>query len=325
MSIPFSSKELHLISRQLDNKHVRYQGEELCNHLFGFNNWSSEIRELRLYFTTEETSTDGEVSYSSGASAIYRMILKDGSHRDAIGSGESAGCKTKMISIENAQQTAVKEAQRRCIEQFQAGNIHLTHPMLLATTTTTSEIPAVSSVATPQSDPSDSSSSSSSTLSASRNTSSISGHKRGLQQDAPPEKLHPHTPAAVTTESLPTHLAPHIASTKPPDVQSSASPTIEDIDSLMQQYDQTHKDATFPAPSSTVSCSTAGHESTTASADSKTVNTTNLSTAASTSVNLDTQPAYLRSAYSKVSYPPTHASLKGQKYPPKPNLQNPFG
>lgn len=325
----FSSKELQLISSQLDTKHS-YQGCELCNHIIGFNNWSSEIRELRLYYTTEDTSADGKVSYSSGASAICRMVLRDGSHRDAVGSGESSGAETKMKSIEVAQQAAVKEAQQRCVEQFQAGHSHVSHPTLL---TTSKQTETMASMSTPPCDLSDSTAppSSSSMTTASLNTinTGISGQKRGLPQDQPFQKLH--TPAPFTTPSLASnHANPHshpqssiTITTNPDVVQSSASPTLEDIDSLMQQYDQVHKAEAIPASaSSSSSVSHVGFGGTTG--------------AVTTSA-----PTQIRSTHSKEpssstssSYPPTHhhhaiattsASLKGQKYPPKPNLQDPFG
>jgi hypothetical protein len=298
MATPFSSKELQVISTQLDHDHSS-QGVELCNRIFGFNNWSSEIRELRLYFTAEEMSTDGKVSYSSGASAISRVVLRDGSHRDAVGSGDCSGVDTKMKSIEIAQQAAINEGMRRCVEQFQAGRSHSAHPMLLTTqgsslhTLKTNE---VSSVSTHGHSTLPSSSSPSTT------TAHLSGHKRVLQQHNEQfTEMRPHTPSVNFS------YPPQSTITSSPDVHSSASPTMEDIDSLMQQYDQVDKGVN----------STLKSASTTTQAVAK----TKISNPARDEESVGRgASAYLKEAY------PTHAtSLKGQKYPPKPNLQDPFG
>lgn len=297
MSTPFCSKELEVISLRLD-KHSPQKGSALCNHIFGFNNWSSEIRELRLYFTTEEASDGNKVLYSSGASAICRVVLRDGSHRDAVGSGESSGVETKMKSIKEAQQAAIEEGIQRCVEQFQAGHLHEAHPMQHVTSTSEkSSLPPHTS---------SSSSSATSTSTACRSTiNNFSGQKRGLPQAQSVEQ-HPHTPFSFTKSSLPqTHIDPHSSSTiKTPQVQSSssASPTLEDIDSLMQQYDQVqYNTGIAPVSTTTITTGTADNHS-----KSKDLH------------------SHAFTTHSKDSFPYAHPSLKGQKYPPQPNLQDPF-
>jgi hypothetical protein len=83
----------------------------------------------------------------------------------------------------------------------------------------------------------------------------------------------------------------------------------------MQQYDQVDKAVCIPAPSSSVS-----HAGTITTAKASAANIVKGSSIHSK------VPAYGRSnnTDSKETYP-TPASLKGQKYPPKPNLQDPFG
>ena len=298
MVTPFNSQELHLISTRLDQKHS-FKGSEMCNYIFGFNNWSSEILELRLYFTTEETSADGKVSYSSGSSAISRLVLRDGSHRDAVGSGDFSGADTKMESIAAAQQAAINEGIQRCVEQFQAGHSHAAHPMLLATQggIYAANTEGVSFVSTPGI-----SNKTTIATSSTPTAANLSGQKRVFQHDGHSKESNLRTPAAPSAQKS-------IAT--PSEVHSSASPTIEDIDSLMQQYDQMHKGADTTSPPSFSAARRAG--------------AINTATNATRNVNNSAHSEALRRSAHLKEACPTHASLKGQKYPPKPNLQDPFG
>jgi DNA repair and recombination protein RAD52 len=357
---PFNSTELKIISTQLDQDHST-DGVELCNFIFGFNNWSSEIRELRLYYTIEDVD-DKKILYSSGASAICRILLRDGSYRDATGSGECAIADTKMKSIEVAQQAAIEDGMQKCLAQFRAGKFHADHPMLRSVSgpinmtscgkhsrsdarpTAQQSLPLVATSNSMHSSPSAPYISTS--YESQINVTNICGQKRESlpQQDyesrknravvVPPTAFSSPLPTSNASHKNPgTHSISHtseshstVAAVSAADATYSTghssvagssasslhSPTVEDIDSLMQQYDQRHatdgrvyeKSSTSTASTSYVPyCDSSGRPA-----------QTPVSTTIST-----------KSTYGGVNAnPPCHASLKGQKYPPKPNLHNPF-
>ena len=281
MSRPFTSKELECILNQM-SKSGNYTGVEFCNRVFGFNNWSSEIKELRLYYTVEETSSDGKVTYSSGASAICRIVLRDDSHRDAVGTGDSSKCVSKMKSIQIAQQSAVTDAMQQCVKQFQVGILSTDDNELLPQAEYENESVCDHNSAT--------------------SLSNVTGQKRNNQQCQSTNRTSTYASTPFTTPFNVT--APKPKSTKTTEIQSS-SPTLEEIDLLMHQYEQVDNDIT--PPSTNNDRDIAG----------------NISSASSPNRTASSYSSLDNNRINDVTFP-THPNLRGQKYPPNPNLQNPF-
>jgi len=86
----------------------------LANRIFGFDGWSSKMRE----FTQEycDMSKDGRVSI--GYSCCCRVTLKDGTYKEDTGFGSAEGQKMKGLAIEKARKEAVTDALKRALRQF---------------------------------------------------------------------------------------------------------------------------------------------------------------------------------------------------------------
>jgi len=316
----FSNTELQVISNQIDNTNHVLKGAELCNSLFGFSNWSSEIRELRLYFTNEVMADEGKVSYSSGASAICRILLRDGSHRDAVGVGECLNSDTKMKSFEGAQQAAISDGLQKCIQQFIAGRSHSTHPLL--------SLPSAQETST--------------NLPHDGSSGSVSGVKRPLDQES--NNLYGESRTRQLPQETPVSTVKHFShgsTSHKTSATPNASPSLEDIDSLMQQYDQV-KDTSSSGHSmaqTTTSCTTP------APPVANTMNPSIPNTSNSTKMNDSSLPQHIlghpglaasssghslsagsgMATVAEHSRHSTQTSLKGQRYPSQPNLPDPFG
>ncbi|KAJ9642334.1 DNA repair protein rad52 [Coniosporium tulheliwenetii] len=90
----------------------------LANEIFGFNGWSSEIKNVQIDFVDESQST-GKISL--GLSTIVRVTLKDGTHHEDIGYGHIENCKGKAAAFEKAKKEAATDAMKRALRNF--GNI----------------------------------------------------------------------------------------------------------------------------------------------------------------------------------------------------------
>lgn len=262
-NVPFSAKELQDIATKL-NEEYNLEGPQLCNTIFGFENWSSEVRELRLYFTTESSSESGR-TYSSGASALCRIILRDGAHRDAPGYGESIDASTKMKSIGLAQKAAIHDGIHQCLNQFKSSMHKEENICSLKDSTSANSGSGVDN-----------------------NHESETLHKSGRKRGLPPTPYeHPASNASRHAPAS-SHLvdqSPSCFSSATACPPKSASPTIEDVDSLMQQYDKVG-DLTDQSRRQVA-----------------------------TNTRVSSHPGTVY---------PAVTSLKGQKYPSKPNLQDPF-
>ncbi|GAM24984.1 hypothetical protein SAMD00019534_081590 [Acytostelium subglobosum LB1] len=86
---------------------------EIANRVFGFNGWSSRIVELTLDFC--EVAPSGK--WRAGASAIIRIMLKDGTFHDDVGFGMREDS-NKGTSIEHAKKEAVSDARKRSLRVF---------------------------------------------------------------------------------------------------------------------------------------------------------------------------------------------------------------
>ncbi|KAJ9644086.1 DNA repair protein rad52 [Coniosporium tulheliwenetii] len=93
----------------------------LANEVFGFNGWSSVIRNVQIDFVDENQST-GQISL--GLSTIVRVTLRDGTFHDIsqdIGYGHVENCNGKAAAFEKAKKEAVTDALKRALRHF--GNV----------------------------------------------------------------------------------------------------------------------------------------------------------------------------------------------------------
>lgn len=89
----------------------------LANEVFGFNGWSSEIKNVQIDFVDESTS--GKISL--GLSVISRVTLRDGAFHEDIGYGHIENCKGKAAAFEKAKKEAATDAMKRSLRNF--GNV----------------------------------------------------------------------------------------------------------------------------------------------------------------------------------------------------------
>lgn len=89
----------------------------LANEVFGFNGWSSEIKQIQIDFVDETSS--GKITM--GLSVISRVTLKDGTFHEDIGYGHIENCKGKAAAFEKAKKEAATDAMKRALRNF--GNV----------------------------------------------------------------------------------------------------------------------------------------------------------------------------------------------------------
>jgi len=101
---------------------VHYIAAEKCinlaNEVFGFNGWSSSIRDIQVDFVDENPQT-GKVSL--GLSVIMRVTVKDGAYHEDIGYGQIENCKGKAAAFEKAKKEGTTDALKRTLRNF--GNV----------------------------------------------------------------------------------------------------------------------------------------------------------------------------------------------------------
>ncbi|KAJ9666558.1 DNA repair protein rad52 [Coniosporium apollinis] len=90
----------------------------LANEVFGFNGWSSAIRNVQIDFVDENQST-GQITL--GLSMIVRVTLKDGTFHDDIGYGHVENCNGKAAAFEQAKREAATDALKGALQHF--GNV----------------------------------------------------------------------------------------------------------------------------------------------------------------------------------------------------------
>ncbi|KAK8244218.1 Alpha/Beta hydrolase protein [Phyllosticta capitalensis] len=90
----------------------------LANEVFGFNGWSSSIRDVQIDFVDQAQST-GKISL--GLSVIIRVTLKDGTYHEDIGYGHIENCQGKAAAFEKAKKEAATDALKRALRTF--GNV----------------------------------------------------------------------------------------------------------------------------------------------------------------------------------------------------------
>ena len=89
----------------------------LANEVFGFNGWSSEIKNVQIDFVDESTS--GKITL--GLSVISRVTLRDGAFHEDVGYGHIENCKGKAAAFEKAKKEAATDAMKRALRNF--GNV----------------------------------------------------------------------------------------------------------------------------------------------------------------------------------------------------------
>ncbi|KAF2430723.1 hypothetical protein EJ08DRAFT_649514 [Tothia fuscella] len=90
----------------------------LANEVFGFNGWSSGIRDVTIDYVDMDKST-GKISL--GCSIIVRVTLKDGTYHEDVGYGSITNCSTKGAAFEKAKKEAATDAMKRALRSF--GNV----------------------------------------------------------------------------------------------------------------------------------------------------------------------------------------------------------
>ncbi|KAF8418533.1 RAD52 DNA repair protein [Tirmania nivea] len=88
----------------------------LANEVFGFNGWSSSIRNIQIDFVDVES---GKVSL--GLSVIMRVTLKDGTYHEDVGYGQIENCRGKAAAFEKAKKEGATDALKRALRNF--GNV----------------------------------------------------------------------------------------------------------------------------------------------------------------------------------------------------------
>lgn len=101
---------------------VHYVAAEKCiqlaNEVFGFNGWSSQIKEVQVDFVDEHPQT---LKVSLGLSVIVRVTLRDGTFHEDIGYGHIENCKGKAAAFEKAKKEGTTDGLKRALRSF--GNV----------------------------------------------------------------------------------------------------------------------------------------------------------------------------------------------------------
>ncbi|KAH3666442.1 hypothetical protein WICMUC_005710 [Wickerhamomyces mucosus] len=90
-----------------------WKAVNLANSIFGFNGWSSEVRNLFVDFLDEKNGR-----FNVGITAIVRVILKDGSYHEDIGYGSIENARSKAAAFDKAKKEAVTDGMKRALRSF---------------------------------------------------------------------------------------------------------------------------------------------------------------------------------------------------------------
>jgi DNA repair and recombination protein RAD52 len=88
---------------------------QLANEIFGFNGWSSTIKEVQVDFVDENPVT---LKVSLGLSVIVRVTLRDGTFHEDIGYGHIENCKGKAAAFEKSKKEGTTDALKRALKNF---------------------------------------------------------------------------------------------------------------------------------------------------------------------------------------------------------------
>lgn len=84
----------------------------LANEVFGYNGWSSEIVHIHL---VDETIDEENEQYSARFDAIVRVILKDGTYNDELGTGEAMKLPHKHMCYNKSKKHAITDGLKNAI------------------------------------------------------------------------------------------------------------------------------------------------------------------------------------------------------------------
>ncbi|KAF1800864.1 hypothetical protein FB192DRAFT_1382694 [Mucor lusitanicus] len=87
---------------------------QLANDIFGFDGWSSEIKNT----TVDYVDVDENRRANVGVSVTMRITLKDGTYREDIGYASSQNAPNKGIAIDKARKAATTDAMKRTLKNF---------------------------------------------------------------------------------------------------------------------------------------------------------------------------------------------------------------
>lgn len=86
---------------------------QLANDIFGFNGWSSEIKEINIDFCDQVGS-----AYCVGVSATVRVTLKDGTFHEDVGFGHIENSRSKALAFDKCRKEATTDALKRTLRKF---------------------------------------------------------------------------------------------------------------------------------------------------------------------------------------------------------------
>lgn len=89
----------------------------LANEVFGFNGWSSEVRNIHIDFVDEKA----DHRYSIGLSVTARVTLRDGTFHEDVGYGSIENCRGKAAAFEKCKKEGTTDAMKRALRNF--GNV----------------------------------------------------------------------------------------------------------------------------------------------------------------------------------------------------------
>ncbi|KAL9537444.1 hypothetical protein MBANPS3_011767, partial [Mucor bainieri] len=84
---------------------------QLANDIFGFDGWSSEIKNTTV-------DIDENKRAHVGVSVTMRITLKDGTYREDIGYATSQNSPHKGLAIDKARKAATTDAMKRTLKNF---------------------------------------------------------------------------------------------------------------------------------------------------------------------------------------------------------------
>lgn len=86
---------------------------QLANDIFGFNGWSSEIKEINIDFCDQVGN-----AYCVGVSATVRVTLKDGTFHEDVGFGHIENSRSKALAFDKCRKEATTDALKRTLRKF---------------------------------------------------------------------------------------------------------------------------------------------------------------------------------------------------------------
>ena len=88
-----------------------------ANDIFGFNGWSCHIESL----DQEYVDRDERGRFSASATAVVRVVLRDGTSHMDVGAGTAEGQRSRHEAIKKSKKDAVTDARKRCLRVFGNG------------------------------------------------------------------------------------------------------------------------------------------------------------------------------------------------------------